>query len=103
MPNSNYLAGRRAEYQRMKYWKSQHHDVLRTAGSHGFADLITISDRGEVYFIQVKRCQTKAQAERLIAQFKARPPLGDRYHARYFQMIEVSVKDLRGEVLSGWV
>lgn len=103
MPNKNYLAGRRIEYQRMKHWKSLKHEVLRTTGSHGFADLITVSMQGYVYFIQCKRVQTKAHAERLIKEFKTNPPLGHRYAAEYHQIIEVSVKELRGQVLSGCV
>jgi hypothetical protein len=103
-PNVNYLAGRRVEYARMKHYrKFLGHEVMRTAGSHGLFDLISIAPRGEVYFIQVKRVEKKTQAERLIRQFKERPPLGDRYGARYYQVMEVSVKELRGEVLSGTV
>ncbi len=72
--------------------------VLRSAGSKGAFDLIAIrSDR--VILIQVKRCQTKAQADRLIRKFKANPPL---QIGPYMQLMEVQVKGSR-ELLSASV
>ena len=100
-PNTNYLIGRRQEYARAKHWRDCGHVVLRTAGSHGFADLITISPAGDVQFIQVKRCDKEAQALRLIKQFKESPPLGIRIRGSYYQRIEVYCKETK-KVVSSW-
>jgi len=40
MPNSNYLAGRAMEYKVMKDLRSKGLEALRTAGSHGVADIV---------------------------------------------------------------
>ena len=92
-PNPNYTAGRRFEYERLKYWKEvMDHTCLRTAGSHGFADLITISPFGDVQFIQCKRVSTQAEATQLLKEFKKNPPLWHRPNACYDQVMEVRVK-----------
>lgn len=101
-PNSNYLAGRRFEYERMKHWRNQKHDVMRTAGSHGLFDIVTIAPSGDVQLIQCKRCDNEASALRLVRNFKDRPPLGHRTHAKYHQGIEIRVKGDK-EVISAWI
>ena len=45
MPNSNYLAGRAMEYKVMKDLRSKGLEVLRTAGSHGVADIVAFHPR----------------------------------------------------------
>lgn len=45
MPNSNYLAGRASEYKVMKDLRSKGLEVLRTAGSHGVADIVAFHPR----------------------------------------------------------
>lgn len=45
MPNSNYLAGRAMEYAVMKDLRSKGLDALRTAGSHGVADIVAFHPR----------------------------------------------------------
>jgi hypothetical protein len=101
MPNRNYINGRAFEYKRMAHYRSLGDICLRTAGSHGFADLIVIH-KGTVNFVQCKRVQTVAQAERLIKGFKANPPMSVGAESHYIQIIDVYVKDTR-EVLRGWV
>jgi hypothetical protein len=92
MPNSNYLAGRRFEYERKKYYERVLKcEVMRTAGSHGLFDLIVISPDGDVSFLQLKRTEDKATAKRMLNAFKARPPLGHRTRAKYHQVMEVKV------------
>lgn len=59
MPNKNYVNGRAKEYRVKKQWEKAGYTVLRTAGSHGFADLIAVKDKDglrgkEVVFIQCK-------------------------------------------------
>lgn len=51
--NKNYNNGRAKEYRLKKKFQKEGYVVLRTAGSHGFADLIAIKD-STVLFIQVK-------------------------------------------------
>lgn len=59
MPNRHYLRGRRLEYQVKKDLENQGWTVMRTAGSHGFADLIALRD-DKIRFIQ---CKTLASAK----------------------------------------
>ena len=55
MPNKNYLNGRRKEYKIKREFEKLGYIVLRTAGSHGFADLIAIEIREKrIIFIQCK-------------------------------------------------
>lgn len=51
---SRYERGRRGEYELKKSFEKKGFTVLRTAGSHGCADLIVFNDRN-FYLIQVKR------------------------------------------------
>ena len=72
--NKNYQAGRRFEYERMKAWTSKGYKTLRTAGSHGFADIICVKDNEPPVFIQCKVTQSESAAKKLIADFKKNPP-----------------------------
>jgi hypothetical protein len=45
MPNRNYLRGRAHEYAIKRKWERDGWTVLRTAGSHGFADLVALRAR----------------------------------------------------------
>lgn len=58
MPNKNYLRGRRYEYELVQFYKQfPMAQVYRTAGSHGFYDVIAIlPDTKEIFLIQ---CKTK--------------------------------------------
>jgi len=52
---NKYAKGRKKEYKLKNKLEKEGYIVLRTAGSHGFADLIAISlDEHEIRFIQVK-------------------------------------------------
>jgi len=51
----NYIKGRRYEYKWKEKFEKQGYIVLRTAGSHGFADLILIhKEKPEILFVQIK-------------------------------------------------
>jgi len=55
MPNKNYIKGRKKEWRIRKEYELMGWIVLRTAGSHGFADLIAIDKRNKkILFIQCK-------------------------------------------------
>jgi Holliday junction resolvase len=55
MVNKNYIKGRNYEYKIKKLYELAGFTVLRTAGSHGFADLIAVRmETKEVIFIQCK-------------------------------------------------
>jgi len=59
MPNANYVKGRKKEYRIKQKLEKEGYIVLRTAGSHGFADLIAIrkpinKEIREIRFIQCK-------------------------------------------------
>ena len=55
MPNKNYLKERRKEYRVAKDLRMLGWDVLRTAGSHGFCDLIALKHEiKRIRFIQCK-------------------------------------------------
>lgn len=85
--NSNYRAGRRFEYDRVKHWRSQGYKAWRSAGSHGLADVIAVChDRG-VILIQCKVVSTEAEMKRLIGEHRQSKPIKG-VHFR----IEVKIK-----------
>lgn len=89
--NSNYIKGRRFEYERMKHWKELGYDVVRTAGSHGPWDLVVVdSKRGIVTLIQCKVVEDNATARRLLENHRQSPlhlPM-----QKVHQTLEVKVK-----------
>jgi len=55
MVNKNYVKGRSKEYRLKRKYERQGYIVLRTSGSHGFADLVAIDPKElEIIFIQSK-------------------------------------------------
>jgi len=74
MPNANYIRGRNKEYRLKKKYEKKGYIVLRTAGSHGFADLIAIKNLGlvnQIIFIQAKpKNFNKKESERLYEKYK---------------------------------
>lgn len=98
MPNLNYLAGRRFEYARMKFWRERGYSVLRTAGSHGAWDLILVpctNSARKIILVQCKVVKTYAKALALINKFK-----GTSQSMNYHQRLEVYVRDTRE--IAGW-
>ena len=65
VPNKNYVNGRSKEYREAAKLREQGFEVLRTAGSHGFADLIAIRRPpvGVIYFVQVKKGELSPKAK----------------------------------------
>ena len=61
---------------------------MRSAGSKGPFDLITISSGGDVQLIQCKRSRSARHLESLMKEFKENPPLGHRERATYHQVME---------------
>ena len=92
LPNPNYQAGVRFERERMKHYVSQGYAVMRTAGSHGFYDVIAFSPRS-VMAIQCKVVATQTQATKLLKDFKASPPMS--CVTSFIQVMEVKVKGSR--------
>lgn len=56
--NSNYKRGARLEYEIIDTLTEQGYRCMRAAGSHGFADVIAVSDK-EARFIQAKTTETE--------------------------------------------
>lgn len=92
---NNYKSGRRFEYEVMDTYRKLDHQVMRTAGSHGLFDVITISPSGDILLIQCKRTKDPIEGLRLCKNFKENPPLGFRTRARYHQMIAVKVARIK--------
>ena len=70
MVNKNYLAGRRFEYRVKKYYENQGFTVLRTSGSHGFADLVAVkNDARIIIFIQCKNRKPTKQELKKFEEF----------------------------------
>jgi len=66
MPNSNYVAGRRAEYLVVAELKKQGAVVAqRTAGSHSLIDVFALMPDGTVKLIQVKKDDSPLQLDKL--------------------------------------
>lgn len=71
MKKTNYQKGRSKEYRLKKKYEMEGFIVLRTAGSHGFADLIAIHPlKKEIFFIQSKpRNFSRSQKEKLFLRY----------------------------------
>lgn len=75
MPNRNYLRGRAKEYREAAKLKAEGWTVLRTAGSHGFADLVAVKSvqetgvYGEIRFIQVKKGKLSESERAALTRF----------------------------------
>lgn len=68
---TNYSRGRAKEYRLKDKYTKEGFVVLRTAGSHGFADLIAIhKEKKLIKFIQSKPKKfSKRQKEKLLEEF----------------------------------
>ena len=71
MVNKNYIAGRNFEYKVKKYYENQGFTVLRTSGSHGFADLVAIGKfeifTDDVYYeIRFIQCKNRKPTKKEI-------------------------------------
>jgi len=68
--NKQYRAGVRIEREIQKKFPPPRYTALRTAGSHGFCDVIVIDHKDpHVYFIQAKK--TKKITKQLRTEWKA--------------------------------
>lgn len=72
MVNKNYLSGRRFEYKVKHLYEQKGWVVLRTAGSHGFADLVCLkkqNDQLRILFLQLKTFDMSLRKENEISDF----------------------------------
>ena len=69
MANKSYNKGVRLERKLKKELEADGCTVLRTAGSHGFADLVSAHLWEPVVFIQVKVASTSARAKSLLKEW----------------------------------
>jgi len=66
MPNSNYVAGRRAEYLAVQELKKQGAVVAqRTAGSHSPIDVFALMHDGTVKLVQIKKDDSPLELDKL--------------------------------------
>lgn len=71
MPNKNYVKGRAKEYKIKRDFTKRGYTVLRTAGSHGFADLVAVRSDGKIKFIQCKPDNfSKTEEQKLLDQWE---------------------------------
>jgi Holliday junction resolvase len=72
MTNKNYQSGRRKEYKIKKQLEESGCIVLRTAGSHGFADLVAINiEERTIKFIQCKPDKfSESEKQKLLSQYE---------------------------------
>lgn len=88
MPNKNYLAGRRFEYEVMRAYEEMGYKTLRTAGSHGEFDVVAYHPHSGVIMIQCKVVESEKAVKKLVEKFLGAMP----EEAEYTQVIEVRVK-----------
>lgn len=62
---------------------------MRTAGSHGFADIVAVKHNEPVNFVQCKRTESKSEAKRLADRFKDAPPYPKNEHFNQWLYIKV--------------
>jgi len=73
MPNTNYLAGRRLEYEVKKVFEAQGYHVIRASGSHGLYDLVCIRSN-QIILVQCKLCADASTAAKLRVKWGLNPP-----------------------------
>lgn len=67
MKQTNYISGRSREYRLKRHLEGMGFTVLRTAGSHGFVDLIALDKQTRIInFIQVKPSKMGKKASRTL-------------------------------------
>ncbi len=94
MSNANYQRGVRWERTCKKAWEARGYTVLRTAGSHGFADLVCLKPDRVVTFVQCKCLKHGIQkdAYNMTRKFMKTPPFLPNVH--FHQVLEVyAMKD----------
>lgn len=88
MPNKQYQAGRRFEYECIRMWEKRDYKCIRASGSHGLYDIVAFRPDRKPEFIQCKRVADSPQGRRLIEKFRE-----DTISAAFFhQTIAVRVK-----------
>lgn len=96
MPNKNYLAGRRLEYEVKAHYERQGALVIRASGSHGAFDLVVIHKSGQVELVQCKGAKEQAALDLLKKKWRLDPPLGNKVHYQFLQTLATKV--VRGKV-----
>lgn len=95
MPNRNYEAGRRLEWEVKADLEALGYIVIRAAGSHGHADLVALNPRKNgVILLQCKRVSDEAGARQVEKEWHKSNPFPRNL---YTQILAVKVK---GE--GGW-
>lgn len=97
MPNNNYIAGRRFEYECMAYWRELGYKTIRAAGSHGEADIVAYRPDRKPELVQCKLTKTESTGRALLKQFKLATTPSNYYH----QTITIKIKG--GEILQGTI
>lgn len=92
MPNANYLAGRRVEYEVIKMFKAKGYEAARTAGSHSSADVIAWRRDAPVALIQCKRTTLASRAKVMLDKWRKETVTSAYYH----QTLAVKVKGSKG-------
>lgn len=92
MPNKNYVAGRRFEWDLMKVMKLKGFKCIRASGSHGEYDIIAYRVDQKPLFVQCKVTKTPKEGERLLKKFKEETVPSKYYHQ------QMAVKAGRGMV-----
>jgi Holliday junction resolvase len=88
MPNKNYQAGRRFEYEVMRAAERQGMSCVRASGSHGLYDVIAFHVDRKPQMVSCKVVAKEADAARLIKHFREHTQ-----HAEYFhQTLAVKIK-----------
>jgi Holliday junction resolvase len=95
MPNANYLAGRRFEYEIVELFKARGYEATRTAGSHGTYDVVARDPKRPVEFIQCKRVESSTVGKRLLDKFRATTVPSQYFH----QTLAVKVKGTKAPSL----
>ena len=90
MPNANYKAGRRFEYEQAHYYESLGFAVVRAAGSHGLFDLVCLREHEVPLLVQCKLVERDGRASALLSRFHDNPPFPPT--RKFRQAMDVRVK-----------
>lgn len=98
MPNKNYIAGRRFEYDTIKAYVKQGYRCIRASGSHGEYDVVAYRANHKPLFIQCKKVNEKSTGNLLSERFadETKPEL------HFHQVMRIKVKGVK-DPIEVWV
>lgn len=98
MPNKQYLAGRRWEYECAADLRLRGFKVIRASGSHGEYDLVAYAPDKKPIFIQCKRVESKTTGTRLVKNWMQSTKPEEHYHQKMMVRVKGKSETVEGTI-----